>query len=159
MRTPLPSVADGSFSVLVIDDDADHAALVAELIRDLGCDATFETDPWAALKRIEQKNFDLLVVDLRMPGMSGLHLIEQARSRSTTAMTAMLAMTAFGAPETGLRALHAGANAYLPKPFAPTELHAKVKHLLEDVALARQNEELRRSVEALLQRTRPNRSE
>ena len=118
--------------VLVVDDDHDNATFVADIATDAGLSATTAESGDAALKVLERGGFDLLVTDIRMSGMDGIQLIERVRGRDDR--IAIIAITAFGSLQTGLRALKAGASDYLPKPFDPNEHEAVSQAVSEDAA-------------------------
>lgn len=139
-------------SVLVLDDDADHATLVADIVRDAGYVVTSLHDPLRAAAMLEKGSFDVLITDLNMPGMDGMELITQVKARDS--QIAIIVMTAFGSLQTGLRALRAGAMDYLAKPFEPKELRIRIERALEGRARSLVLERLRREGDELLRRSR-----
>jgi two-component system response regulator HydG len=143
--TPTPSV-------LVIDDDPDHATLVADIVRDAGYVVTSLSDPLKADAALQKGSFDVLITDLRMPGIDGMELIERVKERDPR--IAIIAMTAFGSLQTGMRALRAGAMDYLAKPFEPKELRIRIERALESRARGLVIERLRREGDELLRRSR-----
>lgn len=143
--TPTPSV-------LVLDDDLDHAALVADIARDAGYAVTSFSDPLKADAALQKGAFDVLITDLRMPGLDGVELIERVKGRDPR--IAIIAMTAFGSLQTGMRALRAGAMDYLAKPFEPKELRIRIERALESRARGMVIERLRREGDELLRRSR-----
>ncbi len=82
----------------------------------------------AALQRLREAHFDLLVTDLRMPGMTGLELLEQLRQISPTTRTILV--TAFGSPEIERRAAQLAVAAYLTKPFSLRQFVETVRYAL-----------------------------
>lgn len=143
--TPTPSV-------LVLDDDFDHATLVADIVRDAGYSVTSLIDPLKADAALQKGAFDVLITDLRMPGLDGVELIERVKGRDPE--IAIIAMTAFGSLQTGMRALRAGAMDYLAKPFEPKELRIRIERALESRARGMVIERLRREGDELLRRSR-----
>jgi two-component system response regulator HydG len=137
--------------VLVVDDDVANAVFIRDLAADWGFDAAVAYSADQALELAGLREFDLVVTDLRMPGGDGFQLIRQLRERQPA--IAIVAITAFGSSESGVRALEAGASAYLPKPFQPEMLEERVRHALDRRALRLKNERLRRDVDRLLRET------
>lgn len=138
--------------ILVLDDDADHANLVADIVRDAGYVVTSLNDPQKVGAALEKQAFDVLITDLIMPGFYGIEIVEQIKERDP--MIAIIVMTAFGSLQTGLRALRAGATDYLAKPFEPKELRIRIEHALESRARSLVIERLRQEGEDLLRRSR-----
>jgi DNA-binding response OmpR family regulator len=143
--------------VLVVDDDADNARLVADLLGDGGFEAMTATTGAAALQALATHRFELMITDIRMAGIDGIEVIRRALALDDT--LAVIAMTAFGSLATGLRVLDAGALEYLAKPFQPAELHDRVVKALASrerrLGLQRmreENERLRRELDELLNR-------
>jgi two-component system response regulator HydG len=93
--------------VLVVDDDEDLGQFIADIARDDGFEATSISNPLDALGRLEAGAFDLVVTDVRMPGMDGVELI--GRIKAFDPRIAVIAITAFGSLETAVRAMRAGA--------------------------------------------------
>jgi putative nucleotidyltransferase with HDIG domain len=116
--------------ILVVDDEEQIAQLLAGVLRGVGHDAEYATDGHAALERIRQSPYDLLVTDLRMPGMDGLRLVEEAR-RVNPDVDALV-ITAFASAETAVKALRNGVADYLPKPFGVEEIREAVGKALEN---------------------------
>ena len=98
----------------------------------------------AALELVARRRPDAVVSDLKMPGMSGLELLE--RIKEIDEDTPVIIMTAFGTVETAVQAMMNGAFTYITKPFEGDELVIAVKRAIEHARLKRDNEILRRSV-------------
>src|SRR5687768_10079025 len=111
--------------VLVVDDDAALAQLVADIVADHGHRAVCAGGGEAALAELAASSIDLLVCDVRLPGIDGIELI--GRAAAEDASLAIIAMTAFGSLDTALRAIRAGAHDYLAKPFEPADLALRVE--------------------------------
>jgi DNA-binding NtrC family response regulator len=131
-------------NVLVVDDDIELGKLLADIARDNGHDATNVTSPLLALKMLEEGSFDLVVTDVRMPGMDGVELIE--RVKAFDPRVAIIAVTAFGSLDTAIRAVRAGAYDYLPKPFQPADLALRIERALERRAMNLELSRLRTEV-------------
>jgi len=115
-------------SVLVVEDDEDLAQLVALNLRDAGHRVAVEHNGRLALDRTGTEAFDLVVLDLTLPGVDGLEICRQLRSR--TSYTAILMLTARTTELDRVLGLEMGADDYLTKPFSVRELVARVKALL-----------------------------
>src|SRR5689334_9595381 len=80
-RVPVPGFGDTSTpSVLVVDDDSRLARALGRALTHLGLDVTVADDGHSALSRLEERKFDVLVLDLRMPGMDGIDVLRRASS-------------------------------------------------------------------------------
>lgn len=124
--------------ILVIEDEKDIAHLVELHLRDLGCEVTLAHDGRAGLDLALAQHFDLIVLDLMMPGLDGLEVCRTLRAR--TAYTPILMLTAKSTELDRVLGLEVGADDYLTKPFSIRELIARVKALFRRVdALAAQN--------------------
>jgi two-component system OmpR family response regulator len=131
-------------NVLVIEDQQDIAHLVRLHLEDLPCKVELAFDGPSGLAASEKKSFDLVVLDLMLPGMDGLEVCKRIRARSV--YTPIMMLTAKAAELDRVLGLELGADDYLTKPFSIRELVARAKALfrriehLESVA-ATQTEE------------------
>src|SRR5574339_921161 len=118
-------------SVLVVDDEPGIAALCKRVLSRAGYDVVALTDPRAAIEDLQQKRFDLLLVDIRMPEVDGFDVI--SRAQMVQPDIAVLVMTGFGTVETAIRALRQGVDGLLLKPFEKSdELLSSVRQVLTD---------------------------
>jgi DNA-binding response OmpR family regulator len=113
--------------VLVIEDDRLVAQFVQRGLEEQGMHVVHAADGRAGLERGADPTFDLIVLDLRLPGISGPEVLRTLRDRGVT--TPVLVLTAQDAVETKVQALRAGADDYVTKPFAFEELLARVEAL------------------------------
>src|SRR5687767_15717045 len=102
-----------SISVLVVDDEPGIALLCNRILNRAGYDVVSETNPRIAIEHLQQKRFDLLVVDIRMPEVDGFDVISRAQMIQPD--IAVLVMTGFGTVETAIRALRQGVDGLLLK--------------------------------------------
>jgi len=114
--------------LLIVDDDADMRLLLAEYFRRLGFDVYEHESGQSALEPASTGGFDCLILDVSMPGMSGLELLKKIRDRGIH--TAALFLTAHDALSDKVAGFEAGADDYLAKPFSPRELEYRVEALL-----------------------------
>src|SRR5215211_7187255 len=120
-----------TISVLVVDDEPGIAALCKRILGRASYDVTSETDPRVAIEDLQQKRFDLLVVDIRMPEVDGFDVI--SRAQMVQPDIAVLVMTGFGTVEMAIRALRQGVDGLLLKPFNTSdELVQAVRQALMD---------------------------
>jgi two-component system OmpR family response regulator len=113
--------------ILVVEDEAHLAWLIAEVLGEEGYDAEVAGDGRSALTRALSEPFDLLIVDWMLPDLDGLKLVRRLRVAEVSVPVLML--TARGQIEDRVEGLDAGADDYLPKPFAFPELLARVRAL------------------------------
>ena len=119
--------------LLLVEDDAGIARFVRQGLREAGYEVDWEKDGLRALQRGLSGSFDLMILDVLIPGMSGLEVLRELRARGATAPVLML--TALDTLEDRVDGLDAGADDYLAKPFAFPELLARVRALLRRAPL------------------------
>jgi DNA-binding response OmpR family regulator len=116
--------------LLLIDDDARLASMVADYLGQSGVDVETAGSLAAGRTRLAGAPYDALVLDLMLPDGDGLDLCRELRGESRTRQLPLLMLTARGEPMDRIVGLELGADDYLPKPFEPRELLARVKALL-----------------------------
>ena len=121
--------------VLVVDDDARLRALLSRYLAENGFRVTTAENATEARDKLRFMNPDLLVLDVMMPGESGLTLTELLRRDHPTDIPVLL-LTARGAPEDRIAGFEAGADDYLGKPFDPRELVLRIRAMLRRSAPA-----------------------
>jgi DNA-binding NtrC family response regulator len=115
--------------ILVVDDDPTFRLTTAALLQADGHEVDTAGDGQQAVERLKDRSFDLLLVDLRMPGIDGIALIEALRLWGHG--VPILMISGFGTVESAVRALQTGADDFLLKPVEPDVLSARVTDLLE----------------------------
>lgn len=135
--------------ILVVDDEANARNALAELLEDAGYSVSTAGDGRTALLQMEQVDPDIVLTDLKMPGMDGLSLIEHGRPLSPH--TTFIVMTAFATIETAVRAIKLGAESYLTKPLELEAVLAVVGRALERTQLSREAAQLRQRVDERFQ--------
>ncbi|MDJ0653290.1 MAG: response regulator transcription factor [Xanthomonadales bacterium] len=118
--------------VLIVEDDADLARLVSLHLGDIGCEVTHAADGVTGLDLAAGGAFDLIILDLMLPGMSGMEICHSLRTRSS--YTPILMLTAKSTELDRISGLEAGADDYLTKPFSILELVARVKAVFRRMA-------------------------
>jgi two-component system phosphate regulon response regulator OmpR len=114
--------------ILIVDDDARLRALLSRFLSERGFRVTTAENAAVARDRLRFVAPDLIVLDVMMPGESGVALIAGLRREGLT--LPVLLLTARGAPEDRIAGFEAGADDYLPKPFAPDELVLRIRAIL-----------------------------
>jgi len=130
--------------VLVVDDDAVLRKLLSDQIARMGFDTAPAASGEEALAALSKSDFDVLLLDIRMPGLSGLETLREIRKLEDAPEVIMLtADTSLG---TGIEAMRLGAYDYLTKPATLDEIEAVVRKADEKRRLVRQNASLRDAV-------------
>jgi two-component system alkaline phosphatase synthesis response regulator PhoP len=117
-----------SSGILVIEDDPDIRELVTLNLRDLNFEVDAADDGEVGYRLALEKNYDLIVLDLMLPGLNGLEVCRRLRSKEN--FTPILMLTALNSETDRVVGLEMGADDYLVKPFSVRELQARVKALL-----------------------------
>ena len=113
--------------ILVVDDDDGIRMLVKKYLNENNFLVTTSENAEDAFKKIEIIKFDLIVLDIMMPGKSGLEFIKDYKGKLETPI---ILLTAKGQPDERVEGLEVGADDYLPKPFDPKELVLRIKNIL-----------------------------
>ncbi len=134
-------------SILVVDDENSvRDSLYNWFIEDgyrVGC----AEDAKVALNRLEAESFDIILADIKMPGMDGLEMLKRIKAIQQDAIVIM--MTAFATVETAVQALKDGAFDYVTKPFDPDDLSHLIRNASKQIALMGENEILKEKVVSL----------
>ena len=109
-----PATTQRLARLLVVDDDLDTCANLADILSDIGYDVRTASDASAALRTLDEQAFDIVLLDLKMPGMDGLQLYRELKRRS--ASTVAILITGYADAETRERAEQLGVWRILPKP-------------------------------------------
>src|SRR6266513_3598095 len=145
--------------ILIVDDDRDILLGLENRITWMGHEPVTADNGEDALRLIEQGDFDLVLLDLELPVLSGLEILERVRgasrserrteedSSATYSTPLIIILTAFGTIERAVQAMQLGAVDFLTKPFSADHLTLVVKKALDNVALQRQVDVLRQEVD------------
>lgn len=117
-------------SLLVLDDDHQICELLQDFLTRHGYEVTTLSDSSKAEEVLDSAHFDLLIIDIMMPGEDGLTICRKIRKKSTLPI---IFLSALGEDVDRIVGLEVGADDYLPKPFNPRELLARIKALLRRV--------------------------
>ncbi|MBM4321074.1 MAG: response regulator, partial [Deltaproteobacteria bacterium] len=127
--------------VLIVDDDRSCCQLIGDELDGLGFTTEWRTSAAEALELLQQREYDVVVTDLRMRGMNGLELCE--RIVSTRPDLPVIAITAFGSLDTAIAAIRAGAYDFVTKPFETEALVVALNRAAEHRALREEVKRLR----------------
>ena len=114
--------------ILLVDDDAELSNMLSQILTKEGYQLTLAADGETGLARALSGSYDLILLDVMLPGIDGFQLLQRLRQQSRS--TPVLMLTARGNDDDRVAGLELGADDYLPKPFYPKELVARVKALL-----------------------------
>jgi len=127
--------------ILIIEDDHINRVTLAKLLKHEGHEADTASDGREGLEKMKQQAWDVILTDLRMPGVDGLDVLRECRS--TSPATHVLVMTAYATIKNAVECLKLGAFNYLTKPFDPSELFHHLDQIAALKQLGDQNKELR----------------
>jgi two-component system response regulator HydG len=129
---------------LVAEDDPEMLALLQQHLADEGYLVVTTNQGTEALHRLRTESFDVILTDLKMPGVDGMEILRAARGAQGDARVILI--TAFGSIETAIQAIREGAYDYVTKPFRLDEISLLVRKALEDRHLRQENRRLREAV-------------
>jgi two-component system response regulator AtoC len=131
--------------ILVIDDEPNLRHMLTVVLEKAGYTVSSAADGTAALSLTETNSFDLILCDLRMPGMDGLAFLREVSTQGLD--SAIIMMSAYGTIDTAVDAMKLGAADYISKPFKPDEILLKLGQIEERNRLRQENIRLRNAVE------------
>ncbi len=126
------------FRILVVDDELVVRDSLKEWLKDEGFSVAIAESGEQALEKLEAKAFHLMLTDIKMPGMDGVELLEQAKARHPDLTVVM--MTAYATVETAVEAMKIGALDYLMKPFDPLKMIPMVNRIYAEMVAGRDEE-------------------
>jgi len=125
---------DKGMKILIVDDFSTMRRIIKNLLRDLGYTNTHEADDGnSALPMLKGGDFDFLVTDWNMPGMTGIDLLKEIRADAQLASLPTLMVTAEAKRDQIIEAAQAGVNGYVVKPFTAQVLKEKIDKIFERV--------------------------
>ena len=127
--------------ILVVDDDTYVREATTEILIRKGYQVETASDGKIALQKLDESEYDLILSDIRMPNMTGMELLEQARTRVPD--THIVLMTAYGTIEDAVEAIQKGAFDYIQKGADPAEIEMKIEKALKFQDTERENRRLR----------------
>jgi DNA-binding NtrC family response regulator len=127
--------------ILIVDDEANARGALSEILREEGYATETAADGFKALGKLDEFAPDVILTDLKMPGLDGIAFMEKARSAAPGAV--FVVMTAFGTISSAVEAMKKGAENYLLKPLDPEALGAVVERAMEKARLMQETRRLR----------------
>lgn len=131
--------------ILLIDNEEGLCRMMEQILLDNGYLARGYTSPRKAVEEFSPGAWDLVITDIKMPGMSGLEVLQSIKERAKDIPVIMI--TAYATVDMSIQALRKGAYDMLTKPFEPEELVYRVKNALQQSVLLEENRELRKELE------------
>jgi two-component system NtrC family response regulator/two-component system response regulator HydG len=128
-------------TILVVDDEKNTREALSKILREDGYDVVAAADGYQAMDVITRDTPDLILADLKMPGMDGIELLSRARLKGFD--IPFVLMTAYGTVETAVKAMQKGAEDYLTKPVNMEELEIQIKKILFKSRLLQETKDLR----------------
>jgi PAS domain S-box-containing protein len=148
MIIDLPEILKAS--ILIVDDQEANVALLQQMLQDTGYSRVASTmDPGEVCALHRKNRYDLILLDLQMPGMDGFQVIEGLKTNDSDVYLPVLVITA--QPGHKLRALQAGARDFVSKPFDLVEVRARIRNMLEVRLLYKRLEDYSKVLEQTVQ--------
>jgi len=120
--------------VLLLDDEPIVGKRLKPALTKIGCNVEVFEDPREALERIDQKNFDIVVTDVRMDEIDGIEILEHVRQKSSR--TKVIMITGYAMMSLARKAMEKGAFDFIAKPFKPDELRRVIARAADDLGLS-----------------------
>jgi DNA-binding response OmpR family regulator len=134
-------------SVLIIDDEAGLRLTLSRILQKIGCSATGAANGFEALRLLTITPFDLIYLDLHLPDMDGMQILQEIRKFNPKVPVVLL--TAHGSMDSALKAMRLGATDYLIKPVNPEQLISRTMSVLKEQETERRRKELQAQIAAL----------
>jgi DNA-binding NtrC family response regulator len=134
-------MAEQKLSILIVDDEQVVRDSLVHWFTEEGYELEASDNAAGALSKLAHTEFDLVIADIRMPGMDGIELLEKIKAEQLD--SSVILMTGYASVETAVRALKHGAFDYITKPFDPDDLSVVVRNALEQHRLKKENRLLR----------------
>jgi nitrogen regulation protein NR(I) len=130
--------------ILVVDDEESIRELLKDFLETKGYEVAIASDGESGLKMLRDDRFDLMLMDVMMPGMSGLDVLREIDSENLDIPVIM--MTAFASVQTAVEAMKLGAYDYITKPFVLEDIHHAIKRALDVSRLQQENYRLKKEL-------------
>ncbi|WP_319501563.1 response regulator [uncultured Draconibacterium sp.] len=136
-----------SISILIVDDEESVRDSLYNWFIEDGYEVDSAANAKEALSKIESGKFDIILADIKMPGMDGLEMHRRIKEFDSAAI--VIVMTAFASVETAVQALKDGAFDYITKPFDPDDLSHLIRNAARQISLRSENETLKNKIVTL----------
>ncbi len=133
--------------ILVVDDEAPMREALYDWLKEDGYEVGLAESGKDAIAIAMEKSWDVILLDLKMPGMDGLETLRQLKGKAVETDAEILMMTAYATVDTAVQAMKEGAFDYLVKPFAPDEIEMQIKKIVTHRELVLENILLRQKLE------------
>lgn len=150
MTTETPGYADPTPRILVVDDEARIRDACRMVLEQAGYAVSLASDGGQGLAALEDTHFDIVLLDLMMPGVSGLEML--ARVRAMHPDTALIVITGYATLEHSIEAMKKGAFDFIPKPFTPDHLRLTVRKAIAFTRALRDIAETRSRIRSMVHR-------
>ena len=134
-------------SILVVDDELSMRESLRDWLLEDGYDVGLAENGEAAVAIAGERSWDVILLDLKMPGMDGIETLERLKSKEVDTEAEIIMMTAYGTVDTAVQAMKQGAFDYIVKPFAPDEVEILIKKIVAHQDLVLENMLLRKTLE------------
>ena len=134
-----------SMQILIVDDQINTCKSLQAILKKSGYRSEYTLSAEEALGRVRGGAFDIVISDIRMPGMDGMQLLEELKKIQPHLVVIMV--TGFATIKSAVEAIQKGAYDYLPKPFTPDEVRVIIQRAVEKIRLESENEALRRGLQ------------
>ena len=131
---------DMPLEILVVDDERGPRELLQTALIEEGYSVTAAKSGEEACQIFDEKHFELVITDLKMPGLNGITLLKEIKTRAPE--TLVILITGYASLRSAINAIREGAYDYLTKPFQLDELYIVVKNAVERIKLIRENNDL-----------------
>jgi two-component system NtrC family response regulator len=133
------------YSILIVDDEPNYLIVLSELLREEGFEVYTAPGGKEGLGIIREYDLDLVITDMQMPAMDGLHFLQEIKA--INAELPVIIITAYAEVEKAVEAMQAGAFSYLAKPFSNDELVVNINKAAQHYSLLRENIRLRKEIQ------------
>ena len=133
-----------SIQILIVDDQINTCKSLQAILKKGGYRSEYTLSAEEALKRVQGEHFDIVISDIRMPGMDGMQLLDEVKKIQPHLV--VIIITGYATIKSAVEAIQKGAYDYLPKPFTPVEVRVIIERAAEKIRLESENEALRRGL-------------
>ncbi|MDO9530329.1 MAG: response regulator [Syntrophales bacterium] len=136
----MSDISEKKATILLVDDDAGMRETLKDILVDKGYQVTIFASGKEAIKEIRKGLFDIVIVDLKLPDVGGIQILEEAKEVNPE--SAVIMMTGYASLESAVEALNRGAFSYIIKPFNMDEVKVVIKKALHQIKLSKENQNL-----------------
>ena len=134
-----------AIQILIVDDQINTCKSLQAILKKSGYRSEYTLSAEEALRRVQSGHFDIVISDIRMPGMDGMQLLDEVKKIQPHLVVIMV--TGYATIKSAVEAIQKGAYDYLPKPFTPDEVRVILERAAEKIRLESENDALRRGLQ------------